>query len=145
MGTNKKLVSVCVMLLVTFGAADDTNQILPDAPLYQSYLQPTPAPAPTPIPAPTFEDLFGFDLTEEARNNFAGIQQFILTLAQNKDTLPLVNDLIDTNPCVSNLQGFLALIEHYGRLIVNNAENLEDFVLKINSLRYEYKSLMVVI
>jgi hypothetical protein len=114
--------------------------LVEQAPIYQTYHEgssPAPSTA-SPIkntPVPTFEDILGFDLSEQTRSAFEDIPKFILTLAENKDTIPLVNGLIKSNPCVSDVEGLLSLIKLYGQNIEKSAENLEHLVVMSYSLR----------
>merc|ERR1712106_1258176 len=52
------------------------------------------------VTPPTFRELAGFDIVEQMRTSTEYSKQFLLTIAQNQETLPLVQELIDTNPCV---------------------------------------------
>ena len=123
----------------------------PEAPAYQpaaladQVALPDPSVAPAGVqedvaipttPAPTFKELYGFDLAEKTREDTKVMTQFILTIAQNEDTLPLVNELIKTNPCVSDLEGMIALIEHYGKIVEDAGPELENMFLSLQSLRY---------
>merc|ERR1712025_575283 len=128
-------------------------QYQPSAPAYPTYreapVEPTYSEAPVEevsedtvvevqtIPPPTFQEVVGFGLAEKIGQDTEDAKQFILTIAQNEETLPLVNELIDTNPCVSNLEGYIALVEFFGNIIEENAPELEKIFLALSSLRGE--------
>ena len=155
------LVGFCLLVLANADAEAQSTfyqPYQPSAPAYQPYVpayQPSAPSAPSinevqsvlpaevqedvaipTTPAPTFKELYGFDLAEKTREDTKVMTQFILTIAQNEDTLPLVNELIKTNPCVSDLEGMIALIEHYGKIVEDAGPELENMFLSLQSLRY---------
>merc|ERR1712106_278632 len=84
---------------------------------------------------PSFRELAGFDIVEQMRTSTEYSKHFILTIAQNQETLPLVQELIDTNPCVGDLDGYIGLLERYGKNVELAAPQLEDLFLNFLSVR----------
>merc|ERR1712106_238948 len=87
---------------------------------------------------PSFRELAGFDIVEQMRTSTEVSKHFLLTIAQNQETLPLVQELIDTNPCVGDLDGYIGLLERYGKNVELAAPHLEDMYLKVLSVRYKF-------
>merc|ERR1712106_307718 len=83
------------------------------------------------------KELLGFDLINRTRWSADVMKLNLQTMAQNQEGLQFVKDLIDTNPCVSNQEGFLALIEHGTRVVENARPELEKIIINIASFRGE--------
>merc|ERR1712106_1077410 len=93
---------------------------------------------PPPPSSPSFREIAGFDLVDKIRTSTEDSKQFILTITQNQETLPLVEELIETNPCVGDLDGYIGLLERYGKNVELAAPQLEDMYLKVLSVRYKF-------
>jgi len=87
------------------------------------------------VTTPSFRELAGFDIVEQMRTSTELSKQFLLTIAQNQETLPLVQELIDTNPCVGDLDGYIGLLERYGKNVELAAPQLEALFLNFLSVR----------
>merc|ERR1711892_1109735 len=91
------------------------------------------------VTTPSFRELAGFDIVEQMRTSTELSKQFLLTIAQNQETLPLVQELIDTNSCVGDLDGYIGLLERYGKNVELAAPQLEALFLNFLSLRWKDK------
>merc|ERR1711892_591173 len=89
------------------------------------------------VTPPSFRELAEFDIVEQMRTSTEFSKQFILTIAQNQETLPLVQELIDTNPCVGDLDGYIGLLERYGKNVELAAPQLEALFLNFLSVRWK--------
>lgn len=88
-------------------------------------------------PVQTFKDLYGFNLAEKTRRDSDALQQILITLTQTEETNKFVQEIVDSNPCVSSFEGFLAFLEQGTKIIEDTAEELEDSLLIIQSIRGE--------
>merc|ERR1711892_1075822 len=83
------------------------------------------------------KELLGFDLINRTRWSTDVMKLNLQIMAQNEVGLQFMKDLIDTNPCVLNQEGFLALIEHGTRVVENARPELEEIIINIASFRGE--------
>merc|ERR1711892_1333568 len=83
------------------------------------------------------KELLGFDLINRTRWSTDVMKLNLQIMAQNEVGLQFMKDLIDTNPCVSNQEGFLALIEHGTRVVENARPELGEIILNIASFNGE--------
>jgi len=112
-----------------------------------TYQNPTPIvrnakPNPLQIQTPTSSDCssefcktYGFNLGEKVR--FEQDRQTPKTrlLAQNPKTAPLIQEMVDANPCVSNLREYGDMLEEGAVIIEKNAAGIEELIITTLSLK----------
>jgi len=80
------------------------------------------------------KETFGFDLI----NKTTEVMKLNLqTMAHNKEGLQFLKDLMDTNHCLSNQEGYMALFKHGSRVVEISRPELEEIILNIASFREE--------
>merc|ERR1711892_1278491 len=62
-------------------------------------------------PVKTFKDLFGFDFAQKTQRESDAVLSYMRTLINNQQAMVFINELVDTNPCISSFEGTIRLLE----------------------------------
>jgi len=84
-----------------------------------------------------FCKLMGFNLGEKVRFEWDRQLPKINLMAVNPTTAPLIQEMVDVNPCVDTLDAYNALMELGTRYIEVNSEEIESFYMNTLSLQGE--------
>jgi len=87
--------------------------------------------------ATPFCQIFGFNLGEKVRFEWDRQRPKILAMAEHPKTKNLIQEMVEAHPCVSDLEGYDALMELGTRYVEANAEEIENFYMTTISFKGE--------
>merc|ERR1711892_3671 len=87
--------------------------------------------------ASAFKDLVGFNLVGKTKSLSKSFKEGLEILANNENTVKFIDELIETNPCISSLEGIQGLLEQGATVIEKSGTELEEMFVNFVSLSHE--------
>jgi len=105
-----------------------------------------PAPAPLPVSVPLVSPAFA-DATPSSQEDFTipnlignywqFIKEGIILESQHESTAALIQEMVEANPCVDSLDGYIEFLERRVKIIQEYSPDFVESTLKVLSLRGE--------
>merc|ERR1712123_469897 len=86
-------------------------------------------------PVKTFRDLFGFDFAEKTQRESDTVLSYRRTLINNQQAMVFINELVDTNPCISSFEGTIRLLEKATEIAVGATPEIEALFSSMQELQ----------
>merc|ERR1712123_484835 len=86
-------------------------------------------------PVKTFRDLFGFDFAEKTQRESDAVLSYMRTLVNNQKAMVFINELVDTNPCISSFEGTIRLLEKATEIAVGATPEIEALFRSMQKLQ----------
>merc|ERR1711892_732088 len=86
-------------------------------------------------PVKTFRDLFGFDFAEKTQRESDAVLSYMRTLINNQQAMVFINELVDTNPCISSFEGTIRLLEKATEIAVGSTPEIEALFSSMQKLQ----------
>jgi len=86
-------------------------------------------------PVKTFKDLFGFDFAQKTQRESDAVLSYMRTLINNQQAMVFINELVDTNPCISSFEGTIRLLEKATEIAVGATPEIEALFSSMQELQ----------
>jgi len=86
-------------------------------------------------PDKTFKDLFGFDFAQKTQRESDAVLSYMRTLINNQQAMVFINELVDTNPCISSFEGTIRLLEKATEIAVGATPEIEALFSSMQELQ----------
>merc|ERR1712025_13247 len=86
-------------------------------------------------PVQTFAEMFGFGFAERTQRESDAVLSYMRTLINNEKAMVFINELVDTNPCISSFEGTIRLLEKATEIAVGAAPEIETLFTSMQELQ----------
>merc|ERR1712106_1181579 len=86
-------------------------------------------------PVKTFKDLFGFDFARKTQKESDAVLSYMRTLIHNQQAMIFINELVDTNPCISSFEGTIRILEKATEIAVGATPEIEALFSSMQELQ----------